>query len=78
MFIEEGNPSFDDNFAVNWEKLEMVSREISHILKAQTAVLNFQRNIALKAYILYDLNMIPNEEQYNLSLEIQPRGMKFQ
>ena len=80
VYIKDGNPSFhkdekgEDTKLYNWEKIELMGTAFQRLAHLQRTSFNFEPQGDIIRIIHSMRPTISEEDAYQLSLKIQPRG----
>jgi hypothetical protein len=74
--IDETNESMVDD-RINFKKMELLASPVSQIMNFQKNEFRFSRNLKLKAYLLHDIPLVSEKEQYENSQICQPIGNHY-
>eukprot|EP01125_Pyxidicula_operculata_P009084 TRINITY_DN3004_c0_g1_i2.p1 TRINITY_DN3004_c0_g1~~TRINITY_DN3004_c0_g1_i2.p1 ORF type:complete len:700 (+),score=202.82 TRINITY_DN3004_c0_g1_i2:824-2923(+) len=75
IFIEDGNKDIINDRLINFKKRQLLYDVISKILQFQLDSYNFQSMPYLQNYLNVDnLVLVSDDELYNMSLQVEPRG----
>lgn len=76
-FIEEGTPNFTEEKLVNFSKMRMIAHVIREIQVFQQTPYRIEHHARVTNYLLDPNRLIPDEEAYRASLEIEPKQSRL-
>ncbi|CAL4091049.1 unnamed protein product, partial [Meganyctiphanes norvegica] len=72
-FIDEGTPTFTDDDLLNFSKMRMIAHVIREIRHFQQTPYKIEYNNRVASYLLDTSLILSDEDQYRLSLDLEPR-----
>ena len=65
--IDEVNDTHDEDEKINFDKMDLLATPIMAILLFQKCQFHFPRNLELKAYLLHDILILDEDQQFEYS-----------